>query len=110
MLPKPTANPMEAIRKPNLEDQTVGLTDIILPGQEFQGYFVDGGLCRMFVNLRHKAARHIQNFVHFFHYRSSHALHVPGQYIVSGATPSLNSSMKPSDIDQSPIFDFHVCY
>ena len=56
---------MDAIRKPNLEDQTVGLTDIILPAQEFQGYFVNEGLCRMFVTLRHKAARHIQNFVHF---------------------------------------------
>tara|TARA_A100001037_G_scaffold104459_1_gene94986 strand:+ start:55 stop:339 length:285 start_codon:yes stop_codon:yes gene_type:complete len=94
MLPKPTANPMDAIRKPNLEDQTDGLTDIILPAKEFQGYFVDEGLFRMFVTLRHKAARHIQNFVHFFHYRSSHALHVPGQYIVSVATPPLNSLIK----------------
>ena len=94
MLPRPTANPMDAIRKPNLEDQTVGLTDIILPTQEFQGYLVNEGLCRMFVALRHKAARRIHNFVHFFHYRSSHALHVPGQHIVSVAKPSLNSLTK----------------
>ena len=42
---------MDAIRKPNLEDQTVGLTDILLATQKFQGYFVRERLRRAVVIL-----------------------------------------------------------
>ena len=59
MLPSPTANPMDAIRKPNLEDQTVTPKDMILATQKFRSYFIDEGLRSAFVILSHEAAHHM---------------------------------------------------